>query len=383
MTVAKTTDMEIDFHHSTTYVLSRLAGFSAKDAYIIACSSQYVDDAGSAFITPYSKSPNRNTISFTNFHVFEFINSSLYSLNFLNRDELDQSKAAIPFHFLPSNIGHRFTEKIACAKAKTDDSAAWNNLIARDMVQELIDNVELGENKEGLYRLGITMKVLADTYAHQQFVGINIPGVNGVRNIQIIAPDGSPMKEVLDIAPKLSLKKALKFSGLPFQHWKYENNDGQIIVRNNPVDFLAAAKLLYEVLRVYHDKYFDVNSMSENEINEDFETIAKLFSGLANKSGLVRDAEWVKNIKSGSFICCPEGEMEQTDYFAEKETGSWWDEVSRMCPMSESSMWQILGYRKYNKIFLTSKYKLFHNALIHHNNFISKQLIPIFDLCLV
>src|SRR5512142_1828215 len=37
--------MQIDFHHATTYVLARCAGFAPDEAGVIAYSAQYVDDA--------------------------------------------------------------------------------------------------------------------------------------------------------------------------------------------------------------------------------------------------------------------------------------------------------------------------------------------------
>ncbi len=37
--------MQIDFHHTVTYVIARLAGFSQTEAGVIAYSAQYVDDA--------------------------------------------------------------------------------------------------------------------------------------------------------------------------------------------------------------------------------------------------------------------------------------------------------------------------------------------------
>ena len=40
--------MQIDGHHTLTYVLSRMAGFEHDEAYIIAHSAQYVDDATNA-----------------------------------------------------------------------------------------------------------------------------------------------------------------------------------------------------------------------------------------------------------------------------------------------------------------------------------------------
>jgi hypothetical protein len=37
--------VQIDFHHATTYVLARLAGFTHEQADVIAHSAEYVDDA--------------------------------------------------------------------------------------------------------------------------------------------------------------------------------------------------------------------------------------------------------------------------------------------------------------------------------------------------
>ena len=37
--------MQIDFHHTVTYVVARLAGFKASEAQTIAYAAQYVDDA--------------------------------------------------------------------------------------------------------------------------------------------------------------------------------------------------------------------------------------------------------------------------------------------------------------------------------------------------
>ena len=39
--------MQVDFHHATTYVLARIAGFEQPEAETIAYASQYVDDATS------------------------------------------------------------------------------------------------------------------------------------------------------------------------------------------------------------------------------------------------------------------------------------------------------------------------------------------------
>ena len=57
--------MQIDFHHTATYVVARLAGFAHNEASTIAYASQYVDD-----------STNKGTILFDNGKTYERIASA-------------------------------------------------------------------------------------------------------------------------------------------------------------------------------------------------------------------------------------------------------------------------------------------------------------------
>ena len=57
--------MQIDYHHTTTYVLSRLAGFTQTEARTVAHAAQYVDDA-----------TNGGRITFTNGGAYSRISSA-------------------------------------------------------------------------------------------------------------------------------------------------------------------------------------------------------------------------------------------------------------------------------------------------------------------
>jgi hypothetical protein len=179
--------MEIDFHHGTVYVLSRMAGFTPDDACVVAYSSQYVDDAGAYFASQILKMFEWHAVFFEDYGIFEYIDSSHTIFTVANWKELDQHKVWVPFHFIPSGSGNKFIDKIICKKAWSPQSQ-WMNPVAKDMVDEVVNNA--GNYAWGLQRLGITMHVLADTFAHQNFAGINCQEDNNVKNVTIVSPAG-------------------------------------------------------------------------------------------------------------------------------------------------------------------------------------------------
>jgi hypothetical protein len=85
--------MQIDFHHTVTYVVARLAGFAHEDASTVAYASQYVDD-----------STNKGTIQFDNGKTFDRIASAHTVLDVPhNRINDEDYQVWVPFHFLPGN----------------------------------------------------------------------------------------------------------------------------------------------------------------------------------------------------------------------------------------------------------------------------------------
>ncbi len=140
--------MQIDFHHATTYVAARLAGFTADKAETIAYAAQYADDATSD-----------GPVRFTNKFLYQRISPAHKMIDIRNTRDIDNHQVWIPFHFLPGNGGlaavrnpaGRVVNRLIC----TPDSP-----IARDMVRQTI----IERNKPyALHRLGVAMHVYADT----------------------------------------------------------------------------------------------------------------------------------------------------------------------------------------------------------------------------
>lgn len=87
--------MQIDFHHTATYAVARLAGFTHNEASTIAYASQYVDD-----------STNKGTIHFDNGKTYERIASAHKVFDVANNCvNIEDYQVWVPFHFLPGNNG--------------------------------------------------------------------------------------------------------------------------------------------------------------------------------------------------------------------------------------------------------------------------------------
>ncbi|MES9906835.1 MAG: DUF6765 family protein, partial [Sedimenticola sp.] len=187
--------MQIDFHHTVTYIVARLAGFNHKKAEVIAYCAQYVDDA-----------TNAGLIHFNNEAMYKRISSAHKMLDYHNFEELANHQVWIPFHFLPGNGGMAagknpdgsFIEKLVCLP---------NSPIAQEMVRACI---EQQDTPYALHRLGVTMHVLADTWAHQGFAGVShkINNASGIKDA-----GGKPAKKLLD-----KLKGYFVGEALPLGH---------------------------------------------------------------------------------------------------------------------------------------------------------------------
>src|SRR5579871_1281898 len=103
--------MQIDFHHTVTYVLARLAGFPAPEAATIAWASQFVDDA-----------VDSATVRFDNGAMYARTSSAHKMLDYRNFEALADHLVWLPFHFLPGNGGlpagqhppGTFVDKLIC-----------------------------------------------------------------------------------------------------------------------------------------------------------------------------------------------------------------------------------------------------------------------------
>ncbi len=166
--------MQIDFHHATTYVCARMAGFSHEEADIISYSAQYVDEA-----------TNDGILKFEEGQRYTRMASAHKMIDRRNFSEAANHKVWVPFHFLPGNNG-------IPAGGEHDKGTFIKRLVCKpysDVAVDLLATCREKKNKPyALHRLGITMHVFADTFAHQGFAGIQHK-INEVHDLKLLNED--------------------------------------------------------------------------------------------------------------------------------------------------------------------------------------------------
>jgi uncharacterized protein DUF6765 len=362
--------MQIDFHHATTYVLARLAGFKHPEANIIAYSAQYVDDA-----------TNSGIIHFTNGAMYKRFSSAHKMLDYRNFDELANHRVWIPFHFLPGNGGlpagenptGRFIEKIICRP---------DSPIAKDMVNACIMD---RNNVHGLHRLGITMHVYADTWAHQGFAGVN-HRVNDISKLENTDnPDNrltSHLKEFFqdkfdqktskligDTFP-LGHGAALSFPDRPYLKWCYKDHNKKPVVRDNTAIFLEASNKLCMAMQRFLAG--DVNANVSGLQDHEQAKIETLFRNIQKDDGKKRHKVWLQHISDGYFGFQPV----KLEYKA-KGVRSWKHEALGTTKEKDDKKEKF----KYDDKFLQSNWKLFHDALLSHRFYVIHNLLPQYGIC--
>ena len=350
--------MQIDFHHTTTYVLARLAGFPRPQADIIAHASQYVDDATSS-----------GTIYFDNKALYHRISSAHKMLDHRNLLALANHQVWLPFHFLPGNGGKgmgknpegSFINKIICVP---------NSFIARKMINKVIIQQD---RLYSLHRLGVAMHVYADTWSHQGFAGV-LHSVNEVENAKETGNSGvfsGGLMEIIcdvldDTIPPLGHGRATVFPDIPFLSWEYKNGRGEKIIRNNTDIFLQATEYMFRAMKRYLAKN---PALKVGGINPaDKAQIKRLFTEIKEQDGEKRHQVWLKAIKDGVFSFGPEN-----IFYAARGKRSW---KAQALGTSHD-----LPVHTYKKKFLASNWKLFHDAVQAHRFSIVNDILPRFGIC--
>ncbi len=362
--------MHLDFHHATTYVLARLAGFEHPEANIIAYSAQYVDDA-----------TNSGVIRFTDGSMYEHTSSAHKTLDYKNFDELANHQAWIPFHFLPGNNGlspgenpqDSFMDKIIC---KPDSP------VAKDMINTCIKN---RNSPDSLHRLGITMHVYADTWAHQEFAGVNHktndisklndednPGNSLASKLKTFFGDkfdNFTSKLVGDTLP-LGHGAALSFPDRPYLKWSYKDSNKKKVVRDNAAIFLEASNKLCMAMQRF--RIGDANADAPGLRDKDKNRIEELFRNIKDEKEENRHKKWLNHIKGGHFGF-QSGEL---SYIA-KGVGSWKYDALKTAKSKDEQDARF----EYNPEFLRSNWKLFHDALQAHRFYVIHDLLPQYGIC--
>ncbi|MEI7661431.1 MAG: DUF6765 family protein [Bacteroidota bacterium] len=355
--------MQIDFHHAVTYVLARLAGFSADDAEIIGHASQYVDDA-----------TNEGIVKFTNGAMYRRISSAHQVIDLQNIDDVINHRVWVPFHFLPGNGGLEagespgggFINKLVC----TPDS-----FVAEEMLACCIAD---SRKPYALHRLGITIHVLSDTFAHQGFAGV----IHDINDISELDYDGgaeshSIFKEffdrmkisLIDATLPLGHGAALACPDLPYLKWRYANRLNQSFARDNTAIFMAAVQSIYNSLKKYRDN--TAGRIVTGQISiQDMERIKRNFSEFTDEKGDARHRRWAGSIAAGDFSFG----SEEISYIP-KGRGSW-----KYQALNTEHDHDISKYI-YSERFLRSNWKMFHDALQKHQFEVIHDILPRYGIC--
>ncbi|HIK03882.1 MAG TPA: hypothetical protein IGS40_04080 [Trichormus sp. M33_DOE_039] len=352
--------MQIDFHHGVTYVVARLAGFEHEAASIIAYSAQYVDDA-----------TNDGLIRFDNGALFQRMSSAHKMLDYRNFEELANYRVWIPFHFLPGNGGlpagqdpqGNFIDKLICRP---------NSYVAQEMVRECI---EQRHRPYALHRLGITMHVYVDTWAHQGFAGVNHQ-VNEAK--QLVDGDGKPDRNLIERLQNYFISEALPLGhgsvlsnpDKPFLSWGYTNGRGEKITRNNPQDFLTAADHMCRAMQRYLVGKADATVSGLPAADKSL--IASMLQSITDIKGGDRHQKWLRAIADGKFSF---GAADVS--YIEKGRGSWKYLALGTDRDKDKADEKFL----YRPSFLNSNWKLFHDALESHHFYIIHDLLPKYGIC--
>ncbi|VAW58593.1 hypothetical protein MNBD_GAMMA11-2097 [hydrothermal vent metagenome] len=350
--------MQIDFHHAVTYVTARLAGFADPEAQIIAYAAQYIDDCTST-----------GTISFDNKALYNRISSAHKMVDYRNVEALANHLVWLPFHFLPGNGGKaagenprgEFIEKIICRP---------DSPVAQDMISECIRHKK---RTYGLHRLGVTMHVYADTWAHQGFAGVLHP-INEVEHAEETGNSGifgnilnEWLMDLLDDAvPPLGHGRASVLPDMPFITWEYKNDHKKLVQLNNTENFCEAADKLCIAMQRYRQG--DANAEVDGIGEGDKGVIRTLFTNTKIKDGEKRHKAWLRAIAEGRFSF---GKADVT--YAARGEASW---KAKALGTSRDQK----EYR-YSDDFIKSDWKLFHDAIQAHRLSVLHDILPRYGIC--
>lgn len=352
--------MQIDFHHAVTYVLARLADFSQEEAEIIAYSAQYVDDATESGLT-----------AFDNGALFYHEGSAHKMLDYRDFRELGARNVWLPFHFLPGNSGlaggknpgGKFINKLICRP---------NSPVAQDMVRACIAN---RHKPYGLHGLGIVLHVYADTWAHQGFAGVNhVVNVANHLKSNNHRFDAGMLDKIASYfigdAYPLGHGAVLTYPDQPFLVWEYVNGLGERIRRDNPKDYLQAVDYIFHVLTAYKQGNDEIDFGQLVAMKgEDRNLIRSLFTTLNDANGDSRHKQWLAVIAQGQFSFGPESVTYESNQKRWK--------MEALVPADKARPKVI----SYSEDFLSSNWKLFHDALMAHRFSVIRDILPQYHIC--
>ncbi|MFT5701283.1 MAG: hypothetical protein ACI8ZB_004174 [Desulforhopalus sp.] len=258
--------MDTEFHYYITGIIAHAAGFTQKDASVIAWSSEFTDENDQVI-----RVQNRS-----NDEIYE--NYISQTMNIL-KPKRKLMRIYPVFHFVPGEPDH--TE----ARRRDGKMHLLNTTPNNGLACQLIDEALKNSSETRLYRIGIATHAYADTWAHQNFVG----WYDFFNNI------------ALDPKPDIGHADAEHHPDWVGHRWDDERLvDGEV---NNIQRFLLAAEAIYNRYRSHLETQRTSANSTWNELQSDLFDIMgpNAFSGPHNYDNKTRLksykklAPWLRN----------------------------------------------------------------------------------------
>lgn len=280
--------MYVDFHYYMIKALACEAGFADEEAECIAFASQYIDDSLEYRKMTISGLERLPAGLANELRAKALINGSTFDPVCTAHDGFTMVGGALPkaqlntympFHFVPQNPGqNQFTTKPDCEIAGKVVNVAVNELKAATGTQGGDSN----NRYRKLIKLGIALHTYADTWAHQDFSAFYSDTDNGVGHIELCNKVVRNSADKIDqensswipytpnfgpsAVPATGHAKASYLPDASHQVWRYTNSEtGELIVRDNPTEYLLAAKSIFLKLCEAKAKAKDQDSLAKWE----------------------------------------------------------------------------------------------------------------------
>jgi hypothetical protein len=166
----------------------------------------------------------------------------------------------------------------------------------------------------------------------------------------------------------------LKYPDHPWRSWQYKDFAGNDIPYNNTTKFVVAADSMVRFMKRY------LNNDVEDIINingitdEQKELLAERFTNYGTADDEIKRRQlWIEAIARGDF-----GFPGERIQYSADGPNSW-----KALALQATSGWdnQSTEYA-YSESFLTSDWKMFHDALQAHSFYVLHELLPRFGICL-
>lgn len=343
--------MQTDFHFYAVYALARCAGFAANHARTVAYASQHTDDA------IYG-----HALEFKNGGRFQQVLSAHRLFHPRTISKTTCYQIWIPFHFLPGNSGVDFHERMLCRPG---------GMVA----QRLLEDLAASRRKPYLlHRLGIALHVCADTWSHQNFLGLPHGTFNDVVRLKVRNETSASLKElfarirkeVLEYgAPMLGHAQAGTIPDEPWREWRYQNRAGASFEVSNPSRFLDAAQGCYFFLARFLAAFPEFSAATSAPWHNLAPPLRGLFARQESLAG--RQTAWQEAIADGE----PGFAAGREDRGIAYDDRQWFREAVtvKKDPDLQDAYERREGFE-------TSHWKYFHDAAAFHRFTVLHEILP-------